>query len=122
MDMRDVANRLVALCNDQQLDTALQELYADDIVSIEGEGSAEMPARIAGIEAVKQKGEWWTANHEVHAMRTEGPFIGNRPDQFAVRFEIDLTPKGGARHQMTEVGLYTVRNGRVVQEEFLYLA
>jgi hypothetical protein len=121
VEMQKLAKRLVALCNDQQFETALQELYADDIVSIEADGSAEMPARLEGIDAVRQKGDWWAANHDVHAMRAEGPFIGHRADQFVVRFELDLTPKGGARTTMTEVGVYTVRDGKVAQEEFLYL-
>jgi hypothetical protein len=122
MELRELAHRLVALCNDQQFEAALQELYADDIVSIEADGTEQMPARIEGIDAVRRKGDWWSENHDVHAMRAEGPFIGHRPDQFAVRFELELTPKGGERTQMTEVGIYTVRDGRVVQEEFLYLS
>ena len=37
------------------------------------------------------------------------------------QFSLDATPKGGERMQMTEVGLFTVKDGKVVQEEFLYL-
>lgn len=38
-----------------------------------------------------------------------------------VRFTLDMTPKGGERGQLTEVGLFTVKDDKVVQEEYLYL-
>jgi ketosteroid isomerase-like protein len=41
-------------------------------------------------------------------------------DQFALRFSMDVTPKGGARLQMDEIGLYTVRDGKIVEERFFY--
>lgn len=75
-----------------------------------------------GIDAIRKKGEWWFANHDVHGMKATGPFCGLREDQFIVQFELDVTPKStGQRMHMNEVGLYTVKNGKVAQEEFLYL-
>lgn len=51
-----------------------------------------------------------------------GPFCGHREDQFVVHFVMDVTPKAaGERTQLNEVALYTVANGKIVQEEFLYL-
>ncbi len=67
------------------------------------------------------KHAWWNENHEVHAVDVEGPFIGGAADRFAVRFEVDVTPKGRERTRMTELALYTVRDGRIAEEEFLYL-
>src|SRR5262245_54394903 len=109
MTTETVAKRLVDLCNSGKGDQAVKELYSKDIVSIEASGTPEMPARMQGIDAVEKKGEWWFANHDVHGMKATGPFLGNRDDQFAVMFEMDITPKGGKRTQMTEVGLYTVK-------------
>jgi hypothetical protein len=55
-------------------------------------------------------------------MTATGPFCGNRENQFVVQFVLDVTPKAtGERMRMNEVGLYTVSNGKVAQEEFLYL-
>ena len=117
-----VGKRLVELCNAGESEKAVDELYSERIVSIEGQGSDEMPARMEGLEAIRKKGEWWFANHEVHGMKTTGPFCGHRDDQFVVQFELDVTPKAsGERIRMNEVGLYTVQGGKVVQEEFLYL-
>lgn len=121
MSALEIGTRLVGLCNDGKDDQAVDELYAPGIVSIEGQGSEEMPARIEGIDGVREKSRWWYDNHEVHAIRATGPFCGHRDDQFAVEFELDVTPKGGERMQMREVALYTVADGKIAQEEFLYL-
>lgn len=97
------------------------QYYSDDIVSIEGQGSEEMPARIEGIAAIKGKHDWWYDNNEVHSTSVEGPYVGNREDQFIVKFTMDHTPTGGERTQMQEVALFTVKDDKIIQEEYLYL-
>ena len=72
-----------------------------------------------GKEALRQKGEWWQANHEVHGGSVEGPYVNG--DQFAVRFKFDITPKAtGERVTMDEVGVYTVKDGKITEERFYY--
>ena len=117
----EIGQQLVGLCKEGKFEEAMEALYAPTIVSIEGQGSDEMPARIEGIDAVRKKGEWWYSNNEVHGTETMGPYIGHRADQFIVHFDMDITPKDGERMHLKEVGLYTVADGKVVQEEFLYL-
>ena len=47
-----------------------------------------------------------------------GPFIGD--DQFAVQYTWDVTFKPtGQRIKNTEMALYTVKDGKMVQEQFL---
>jgi ketosteroid isomerase-like protein len=90
---------------------------AADIVSIEAmEGPA---SRVQGTDALKQKWQWWYSNHEVHGITTEGPYVNG--DQFAVVFDMDFTVKAtGQRIKSKEVALYTMRDGRVAEEKFLY--
>jgi ketosteroid isomerase-like protein len=39
-----------------------------------------------------------------------------------VRFTMDVTPKAtGQRMSMDEVGIYTVKNGKIIEERFCYL-
>lgn len=99
----------------------VDQYYSPNIVSIEGGGDAEdMPARIEGIEAILGKHQWWFDNNTVHGTEAVGPFIGHRDDQFVVQFTMDITPNGGERMQMVEVGLYTLVDDKIVQEEYLY--
>ena len=123
MGALEVGQKMVALVNEGREGEAafVRDYYAKNIVSIEGQGSEAMPARIEGIDAVHGKHDWWYANNTVHGTSAEGPFVGHRDDQFAVRFSMDITPEGGERSQMTEVALYTVKNDKIVQEEYLYL-
>ena len=124
MSAEETGKQLVNLCSQGKFLDAVNSLYARNIVSIEPMGGEGMPAKMEGIEAIRGKNQWWADNHEVHSMKVEGPFVGNRKDQFAARFEIDVTNKpSGQRMQMTEVALYTLnRNGKIKQEEFLYRA
>ncbi|MDW6025229.1 nuclear transport factor 2 family protein [Mesorhizobium sp. BAC0120] len=96
---------------------AAAKYNADDIVSYE---AMEGPMAVCrGKDAVKQKGDWWSANHEVHGASVEGPYVNG--DQFAVRFMMDITSKQtGERVKMDEVGLYTVNDDKIVEERFYY--
>lgn len=124
MSAEETGKQLVNLCSQGKFLDAVNSLYARNIVSIEPMGGEGMPAKMEGIEAIRGKNQWWIENHEVHSSKVEGPFVGSRKDQFAVRFELDVTNKpSGQRMQMTEVALYTLnRNGKIKQEEFLYHA
>ena len=94
-----------------------ESFWADDVVSIEAQPGEMQEMR--GREAVHGKGDWWTANHEVHSVETSGPYLNG--DQFALRFKMDVTQKAsGQRIQMDEVALYTVRNGKISEERFFY--
>lgn len=122
MDTKQVGEKLVALCREGRNMEAIDTLYSQDIVSIEAMGNEEMPAEMSGIAAIKGKNEWWYQNHEVHSGSAEGPFPNG--DRFAVKFDYDVTAKSGPmqgqRFTMTEVALYTVRDGKIVKEEFFY--
>ena len=96
---------------------AADHFNAADIISIEPMDGPM--ARVQGTAAVKAKSDWWYSAHEVHSASAEGPFING--DQFVVRFQLDVTPKEtGQRMQMAEAGLYTVRDGKIVEERFFY--
>ena len=55
---------------------------------------------------------------EVHDFKVGEPFVAH--DRFVVRFDVDATDKNSKeRFQMSEVGVYTVKDGKIVREEFL---
>ena len=57
----------------------------------------------------------------MHSAKVGGPFVAR--DTFAVQFDIDVTDKASKkRMQMSEVGIYKVKDGKVAREEFLPLA
>ena len=122
MSVLEIGKTMVEIVNQGTETEAkfVQEYYADDVVSVEGQGSEEMPATIQGIDAIKAKHAWWFDNNTVHDTTATGPFIGGKDDTFILHFSMDITPKGGERMQMSEVGVYTVKDGKIAHEEYLY--
>jgi hypothetical protein len=120
MDTKQVAQEFTQLCKDGKFEEAGRRFWSDKVVSLEPM-SGPM-ARSEGVQAVKAKGDWWYQNHEIHSATAEGPYVHG--DQFALRFSMDVTPKtgemAGKRMQMTEIGLYTVKDGRITEERFFF--
>ncbi len=89
-----------------------------EITSVEGAG---VSLAWTGKPAVDAKNHEWMADHVIHGASADGPFVG--ASGFAVRFRMDVeTRSTGDRRVMDEVGVYTVKNGKIVREEFMYSA
>jgi len=122
MSLQSLATQFVDLCNQGKHMDAIASLYAPNIVSVEAMSGPNMPARQEGLDAIKKKAEWWEKAHEVHGGTVDGPWPHG--DRFVVRFTYDVTakegPMAGKRMKLDEAALYTVKDGKVVQEEFFY--
>jgi hypothetical protein len=118
----EVGRKLVALCKAGKNAEAQETLYSPDIVSVEAIGAPGQNRRTEGKRAIRAKSDWWMSNHEIHRAEVAGPWPHD--DRFIVRFTYDITPKtgpmAGKRFTMEEAGLYTVKDGLVVMEEFFY--
>ena len=119
--LKQVAEALVAHCRAGTEAEGLATLYAPDAVSVEAECMPGTDSREShGVASIKAKHDWWAQAVEMHSATTSDPFL-HGPDRFAVIFELDATDRAtGQRMAMKEVGLYTVRDGRIVREEFFY--
>ncbi len=119
MTTKEIADKLVQLCSQGKFDEATNALYSPEIVSVEAGAPPGQSRESKGLEAVKAKGEWWVANHEVHSVVVEGPLLAGA--HFAVTFKMDVTFKPQSRRfQMEEIGVYKTANGKVIYEEFFY--
>jgi ketosteroid isomerase-like protein len=117
MSAKDIATAFTNLLKAGDHEAAATKFNAPNIVSIEAMDGPM--ARVEGADAVHKKAEWWYANHTVHSISTQGPWVNG--DQFAVSFDMDVTAKEtGKRMQGQEIGLYTVKNGKIVEERFFY--
>ena len=119
MTTQNVADTLVKLCAEGKFQEATEQLYAENIESIEAAAPPGGSREKKGLAAVKAKGEWWSANHEVHSVKVEGPVVAG--DHFAVTFKLDVTFKPqNKRFHMEEVAVYKVEGGKIVYEQFFY--
>lgn len=118
MTTEEIAKQVVHLTTKQAWREAADTLYAKDIVSVEADSPPGGSAEMRGLDAIYGKIDWWTKAMEVHDCKVSGPFVAH--DRFVVQYDMDVTDKGsGKRSQMSEVGVYTVKDGKIVREEFL---
>ena len=111
---REVGEKLVALANAGKFREVEEQLWSPNIVSIEGFGQA-----FHGRKAVEAKNRGWYEQNEVAGFAAEGPFVG--ATGFAIKMKIQVREKAtGKITDMNEIGVYTVLNGKIVQEEFMY--
>jgi ketosteroid isomerase-like protein len=121
-DTLTVGRKLVELCVAGKTMEAIETLYSPDIVSIEAMETPGFPKRMEGIAAIKGKNEKFYERNEVHRAEARGPWP--HEDRFIVEFTYEVTskagPMAGKRMTLNEAALYTVKNGKITQEEFFY--
>jgi len=114
----EVGRKLVDFCKRGDNLKAVEALYSKDVESVEAMPMPEMAGK-KGIDAVIKKNQKWMDDNEVNSVSIEGPFpLG---DRFAVHYKFDATNRNTKeRMKMEEVALYSVKNGKIVKEEFFY--
>jgi hypothetical protein len=117
MSTEEIAKKVMELTRKQAWYEAL-DLYDDNVVSVEAFGMGGESRETHGKEGVRGKVDWWVNAMEVHSFDARGPFVAH--DRFVVQFDADVSDKKTKeRRQLSEVGVYTVKNGKIVREEFL---
>ena len=109
-----IGTQLVKHCQNGTEMTGLSELYHAEATSLEPDGK-----NAQGVAAIKEKHQWWAENFEVHEAKVDGPFPND--DEFTLIFEMDVTHKESQqRSKMKEVGLYKLKDDKIVSERFFY--
>lgn len=117
MTTQQVANRLIELCRQGQIQQAQNELYAETIVSIEPPGAPI--EKTEGFKAVSEKGKNFAAMiEERHGGSITDPVVTGKC--FSMGMTLDATMKGNGRILLEEVCVYKVENGKIVFEAFFY--
>jgi len=118
MTTKEVAKAVVELVRKQAWYEALDTLYDDNIVSVEAFSMSGDSPETRGKEGVRGKVDWWVNAMDVHSFDASDPFVAH--DRFVVQYDADVSDKKTKeRRKMSEVGIYTVENGKIVREEFL---
>lgn len=119
MTIQEIAARFDELSQTGQWDQIVDELYADDVESVEPEGGQGALQSVKGKEAMRIKGEAFNAQiEEFHSAYCTPAVIGG--NHFSVAMGMDVTLKGAGRVSMNEICVYKVENGKVVKEQFFY--
>src|ERR1700744_4264444 len=117
---QEVAHRLVDLCREGKNVDAINELYDDNVVSIEPE-SSPMPGKTVGKKAVLEStNQWFSSVQEIHSVYISDPIVTD--NFFACTMDIDATYKEHGRNEMNELCIFEVKNGKIVSSQFFYNA
>ena len=118
MSTKQVADRFNELAQQEKWFEIQDELFSDDVKSIEPVNSPWFK-NAEGKAHVRKKGEDWVKRVEAaHSLRTTAPVVAG--NFFAVGREVDITVQGLGRIQTDEVMLYEVRDGEIISEQFFY--
>jgi ketosteroid isomerase-like protein len=119
MTLKEIAEELVAGCREDRTRANLDRLYAPDAVSVEPSDMGGGRETV-GRDAIHGKHDWWEASFDVPSLQVEGPFL-HGDDRFAVIFEMETVNKAsGEQRKDREVGIYHVKDGKIVREEFFF--
>lgn len=117
----ELAYACIELWNQNKYRECYQTHYHPEATKVEPMAWGEQSNVIQGAQAMADHEEsltddWLDINHVYVA---EGPFIG--ATGFAVIIKSDFTfRQSKERHIFREVGYFTVENGKITREEYLY--
>jgi hypothetical protein len=118
MTTKEVAVRLVDMCRNGKIEEAKEELFAQDIISVEPfEGI--LPKETKGLADIKKKAQLFISLVEnFYGNTISDPLVAG--DYFSVSWDTDIQMKGEARKTMSELCVYKTRAGKIISEQFFY--
>ena len=117
MTTQEVADRLVALCRKGQVLEAQEELFAEEVISIEPT-HAKNPVT-NGKANVQAKGRQFASMiEERHSGSFSDPIVGG--NYFSIVCKLDATLKEVGKVVWDEICVFGVKDGKVISEQFFY--
>jgi hypothetical protein len=117
MTTSEIANRLAEFCRKADFKTAHQELYADTAVSIEPHATVVSEKTTAGLAAILEKNlQFAEMIEQIHEVRISEPIVADH--SFAFSLVMDITMKQQKRAVWEEICVYTVKDDRIISEQF----
>lgn len=118
MTTQEIANRLVELCRANQEQQAIEELYAENYVSLEPKG-ASMESTTGRAEHQEKGKNFEAMIANMNAVTWTDPIVAENFFTVGLYMNVDMT--NGARDvNMDEICVYQVQDGKIVQEQFFY--
>ena len=118
MTTQEIANRLVDMCRNGKTEEAKEELFAQDIISIEPREGI-LPKETKCMNAIRKKAELFVSMVDnFYGDTISDPVVAG--DYFSVSWTSDLQMKGEPRKTNSELCVYKTSGGKIVSEQFFY--
>jgi hypothetical protein len=117
MTTQEIADRLAELCGRGDFETAQKELFSEDAVSIEPYATPAFEKETKGLQAIFEKGKkFGEMVEETYGNTLSEPLVAG--NSIALKATMDMKMKGRERESMSELCVYTVKDGKIVSEQF----
>lgn len=117
-DVASIAAGFTELWRAGEFRAAGEKFWAEDVVSIEPQDLPDGTSAVCrGIEAVRAKTLNWLCTHGIEDLTIDGPFVTG--DRFAL-FADMMIAHAGRRTPHSEIAVFTVRDGKIVEEIHFY--
>ena len=117
--VKEIAGKLVELCRTGKMHEAQEQLWSDEVVCISpdmtGGPAVTTKGKKDNMEREKKFAEMIEA---VHGNTISEPVIAG--NVFAISWSMDVKLKGQDRMVMDEVCVYHVKDGKIVQEQYIF--
>ncbi len=120
MTTQQLADRYYELSQQNKYDVIVDELYSNDIESIEPSNSQNPSLQnIKGLEAKRAKDKAFGETiEEMHGGYCDAPTVAG--NFFCVKMGMECTIKGMGRTKMDELCVFEVADGKIVKERFFF--
>lgn len=121
MTTQEIATRYQELANQRKFIEIQDNLYHEDVICQEPDKAASMGMAVLthGREAIKAKGIARRAAIEtVHSYTCSDPLVAG--EFFSAVLKQEVTFKGKPRLALEEIGIFHVKDGKVIREQFFY--
>lgn len=117
MTIQQIAQHYYELAQQQKWSEIIDTYYHDDIECIEPANSKSQPYTKGKANVIAKAMHFQQMIETIHNGYTTHPIIAG--DMFSVGMGMDFTMKGAGRMQFDEFGVFTVKDGKIVREEFI---
>lgn len=118
MTTQQVAARFHELAKEEKWFEIQDELFSDDVQSIEPKGSPYMPDATGKLNVRNKATKFVSGITAAHERKTSDPIVA--ANHFAVSRLVDIEHNDHGRIQINQIMLYEVKDGKIVSETFFY--
>jgi len=118
MTTQNLAGRLIQLMREGKYEQAQRELFSENVISVEPEGTPDRTAK--GLNAVLEKGKQFDDTVEaVHSNEVSDALVADKFISCALKTK--MTFRGNPEPiEMEEICVYEVADEKIVSEQFFY--
>ena len=121
MTTSDIAKRWVELVKADDDQRAMEELYSEEIESVENNSQMGTIEVWNGIEGKKDKNKmWYEMVKEVHEIVVSDPVVAERAFACSISMDVTYNNDEWGRQKMSELAVIEVKDGKIIREEYIY--